>query len=86
VRIPRVITFAFGAACGGVAVYISDATHGERRRRSAMRDVTRFAGRVGMRTGARVRVGLSEFGTVTRDTFIQTRAEHRSVTSPRSST
>ncbi len=85
-RVPRVVTFTFGAVCGGIAVYMSDAANGEQRRRSALRDVARLLGRTGRRAGLGALGVLSEFGTVARDTFNAQRANHKSALAQRSST
>jgi hypothetical protein len=86
VRVPRVVTFTFGAVCGGIAVYLSDAANGEQRRRSALRDVVRLFGRAGRRAGLGALGVLNEFGTVARDTFHAQRAEHKSALAQRPST
>jgi len=86
VRVPRVVTFTFGVLCGGVAVYLSDETNGERRRRTALRDVIRIVGRLGRKAGSGALGMVNEFGTVARDTFHAERAGHSSITATRSST
>lgn len=77
VHVPRIFTFVFGVLVGGVAVYLSDETNGTKRRRTALRDVTRLAGRVGQRAVTGAYGVATEFGTVARDTFNDQRAEHR---------
>jgi len=80
VRVPRIVTFAVGALCGGMVVYLSDETNGTRRRRSAARDVTRLVGRVGARAISGAYEAATEFRIVTRDTFNDQRADHRDAT------
>jgi hypothetical protein len=81
VRIPRLVTFTVGAVVGGVAVYLSDATNGPTRRKSAAKDVARLLGRAGRNAGAGALSMVSEFGAVARDTFTEQRAGHASWTS-----
>lgn len=76
-RVPRIVTFVMGGLCGGMVVYLSDETNGIHRRRSAVRDVTRLAGRVGARAVSGAYEAATEFKTVTRDTFNDQRADHR---------
>lgn len=80
VRVPRIVTFTVGCLCGGVAVYLSDETNGTRRRRRAVRDVTRLAGRIGVRAVSGAFGVATEFKTVARDTFNDQRADHRGAT------
>lgn len=78
VRVPRVVTFTFGAIIGGVLVYLSDADSGAVRRRTALKDTVRLFGRAGQHAGRSALSMANEVVTVARDTFQEQRAGHTS--------